>query len=179
MGAKVKTFLNMAFVFGTASAGLFSFGISTAQSSAVTTVQSVDQLQRQHRFHQTKVADCANLPPGFSLDGKNMKYVDGDLTIDGMDSLGHHYSIAKGSGSAGCSIWSANLDGTTGPPDLEIVTPGEDSSGGYDTVLSIILFDHDGRPFPWQVTGKFSTTEELGVDQIVTASASPNASVIV
>jgi hypothetical protein len=40
---------------------------------------------------------------------------------------------------------------------LEIVSPGVDSSGGYDSTLTVILFDQDGQPFPWQATGNFKT----------------------
>ena len=64
----------------------------------------------------------------------------------------------------GCDIYQGDLD-NNGTDDLVIVTYGGDSSGGYDTRLTILLMDRDGMPFPWRTQGYFRA-EKSGIQEI-------------
>ncbi len=142
------------------------------------TMRTVAATLQEHPFKQTGIATCSSISPGLSWNNTDLQYEDGDLTIKGTDQLGHAYSITKGMGIAGCSLWAASLDGI-GSPELEILTPGEDSSGGYDSTLTIIFVDQEGRPFPWQATGKFTAAGDAGIEQIIADPTDHRADVIV
>jgi|GEM_PF-6930396 len=65
---------------------------------------------------------------------------------------------------SGCGIYRGDLD-NDGVEDLVVITFGGDSSGGYDSTLTIFLIDRNGRPTPWRVEGYFRT-ETQGVHEI-------------
>lgn len=142
-------------------------------------VQHIAKIEQRFGLKQTKVASCSDLSLALHWGLNDLQYMsDGDLVISGIDQLGRSYRAVKATNIAGCEIWSADLNGN-GTQDLIILTPGEDSSGGYDAALSIIFFDKNGYPFPWKAIGKF-TADENGVQQIVSAPTSTShAGVIV
>ncbi len=82
---------------------------------------------------------------------------DGSVTLHGKNDAGKpwtsNYAVAPG---AGCELWEANLDANTSA--LFLVSRGMDSSGGWDTTLSILYFDGAGNPFPWQAEGYVEVT---------------------
>lgn len=139
-------------------------------------VQAVLDLQQEHPLAQQAISTCSDLRSTFPWGRSDLKYMNGDLIVSGTDQAGRTYVAAKGTGITGCQIWSADLDGN-GQKDLVILTPGQDSSGGYDTELSVLLFDTDGRPFPWKATGNF-TSNGAGIGQLVQAPSGRGASVI-
>lgn len=149
-----------------------------AQMQAASNIRSVANLQQHSLLKQAKVASCSDLSTVLQWRKSDLKYTDGELSISGTDDRGGTYRVEKGTGISGCEIWSADL-GANGIPDLLILTPGEDSSGGYDSELSILLFGDDGRPFPWKAVGKF-TSGKQGIEQIISnASPGGHAGVIV
>ena len=56
--------------------------------------------------------------------------------------------------SLGCAIYQGDLD-NDGEEDLVILTFGGDSSGGYDTRLTVLMMNKNGMPTPWRVEGYF------------------------
>lgn len=156
--------------------GIATLTVSHAEAASTTAsrrdiaaqVQHVANIEQHFNLKQTKVASCSDLSLALNWGQSDLQYMnDGDLVISGTDQLGRSYRAIKATNIAGCEIWSADLDGN-GIQDLIILTPGEDSSGGYDAELSILFFDKDGYPFPWQATGKFISGES-GVLQIVSS----------
>jgi len=53
-----------------------------------------------------------------------------------------------------------------------------DSSGGWDAQLSLLLFDKQGKPMPWQAISYFDVNEK-GVQEIVRFPGSDRASIVV
>lgn len=153
-------------------------GIEPNRNVAVQ-VQHIANIEQRFGLKQTKVASCSDLSLALSWGPNDIQYMsDGDLVISGIDQLGRSYHAVKAANITGCEIWSADLN-RDGTQDLIILTPGEDSSGGYDAALSIIFFDKNGYPFPWKAIGKF-TADENGVQQIVLApTPTSHAGVIV
>lgn len=150
-------------------------GLSLSAGFGATTeirarIQKVAAIQHQFLLKQTKIASCQDISSTLQWGKNYLTYVDGELSITGTDEQGRTYRAEIDSGAAGCEVWSADLDGN-GESDLMIFTPGEDSSGGYDSELSVLLFDKTGRPFPWKAAGKF-TTGENGIEQIILNSSS-------
>jgi hypothetical protein len=138
-----------------------------------------DQLPRgmpvrnQEIFHTTvkqqKIADCnfqSSAPFSFGS-GTIVADPKGMVTLSGVDRRGKTWTavyegVAPGSG---CELWQAYLE-DSGEVDLIFVERGMDSSGGWDTILSVLLFDEQGLPFPWQAMAKF-TVDDSGVRELV------------
>ncbi len=125
----------------------------------------LDALLKKH-LPQTKVAECQEaerIPVqvrGIRLAGQN-----GDLLIAGTDSGGQAWQAVIGTSVAECQVWLADLDGS-GHEDVVIMNHGTNSSGGYDTDLTLLMLDDQQRPSPWQATGYFDE-DDRGVRQIV------------
>lgn len=164
---------------GTGAAGAQVAGAVTAapQRHASSSFQAVIILQQNRPLTQQAISACSDLRTTVQWGRSDLKYTNGDLIVSGKDQAGQTYAAIKGTSLTGCQIWSADLDGN-GQRDLLILTPGQDSSGGYDTELSVLLFDTDGRPFPWKATGNF-TSNGAGIRQLVQAPSGRGASVIV
>ncbi len=144
---------------------------------AVPAVQAVLALEQSRSLTQRRISTCSDLPTRLQWGRSDLQYTSGDLVVSGTDQAGRTYVATKGTGLPGCQIWSADLDGN-GQRDLLILTPGQDSSGGYDTELSVLLFGTDGRPFPWKATGNF-TSNGAGIREVIRAPSGRGASVIV
>jgi hypothetical protein len=87
------------------------------------------------------------------------------LFIEGRDLTDRSWSATLSVTGLGCEIFQNDLDGN-GLPDLVIYTPGIDDRGSYGTTLTILLFDKQGKPFPWQATGRF-TLVDAGIQEMV------------
>lgn len=80
------------------------------------------------------------------------------LEIRGADSAGAPWSAKLRVNGPSCTVLQGDLD-NNGRPDLVIYAPGISDRGAYGTTLSILLFDKNGEPFPWQATGRFTLVE--------------------
>ena len=117
---------------------------------------------------QQKLADCnfqSAAPVSFGT-GTMVTDPGGEVTLKGVDwrgkSVDSDYYTAP---VTGCELWQANL-GSNGEVDLIFVQHGFDTSGGWDMILSLLLFDDQERPFPWQAMAKF-TIDDSGVRELV------------
>jgi len=77
------------------------------------------------------------------------------LILQGRDLANNTWKANLSITGLGCTIFQADLD-DNGHLDLIIYAPGIGDRGSYDTSLTIILFDAQGKPFPWQATGRFT-----------------------
>lgn len=105
-----------------------------------------------HPVRQTKIADCedATQPVFWEHSTTIRDTPDGDLTISGTDDRGKNWTaLIPGGGVMKCEAWSASLWKHSRDALIFIVYGGS-SSGGYDNVLTILFFDKNGRPVPWQ-----------------------------
>lgn len=90
----------------------------------------------------------------------------GDVFVSGKDHRGNSWKASyEATPGAGCQLWKVDL-GRNGGLDLAFLSFGANSSGGWDTTLSLLLFDGQGRPFPWQATSMFTVTD-LGIKELV------------
>lgn len=62
------------------------------------------------------------------------------------------------------------------PEDLLFLTA--DETGGYASELTILFFDKQGRPHPWQARGAFTSTE-AGIQQIALDPSTQNTQLVV
>jgi hypothetical protein len=126
---------------------------------------------------QTKVADCvdATQPLPWSTSTTLFFTTDG-LRISGEDLEGHSWNtVVPASNVMKCEVWTAELrEGF--PPDLIILNA--DQMGGYQSELTILFFDKEGRPHPWQATGAFTSTSS-GIQQIALDKATGNSQLVV
>ncbi len=91
--------------------------------------------------------------------------VEKDIFISSIPGVKARWSTALDySPGFGCVIYKGDLD-NDGVEDLVVVTFGGDSSGGYNSRLTIFLIDGSGMPNPWRVEGYFRT-ETQGVREI-------------
>jgi hypothetical protein len=153
-----------------------AFAANDAASIANTTVAALFP----SRAVQQKIADC-DFKAGKSetFQGVQMSVTSGgDVTLSGKDHSNRVWSSTyKATPGAGCQLWRVDL-GRDGLLDLAFVEFGANSSGGWDTTLSLLLFDDQGHPFPWQATSKFST-DDLGVRELVKLGDEKRKAVIV
>jgi len=144
-------------------------GLSTV-ANAQARLQDKDvvsaQLRQSHEnvVHLSQIASC---------DQNGMEYHDATLAITtqgttlsfrGTDFTGSVWSAKLRVTGLGCTIFQGDLD-NNGQSDLVIYSPGITDRGAYGTSLTILLFDKGGKPFPWQVTGRFTLVDE-GIQEI-------------
>jgi hypothetical protein len=91
-----------------------------------------------------------------------------ELSLSGRDDLGRQWKASASFTGLGCKIFLAQLD-ANGKRDLILYLPGITSSAPYDTTLCVLLFDRQGRPTPWSVTGRFDLTA-TGIRQVIQSS---------
>ena len=158
---------------------LNSVGMSEAQSA--TEVQAKLREVLRTPVKQQKIADCnfqSSAPVSFGT-GAMVMDPSGRVTLSGVDRQGKTWTATYKdvAPAAGCELWQAYL-GNDGEVDLIFVQNGFDSSGGWDTVLSLLLFDDQGRPFPWQAMAKF-TVNDTGIRELVQFEGEKKSVVIV
>ena len=118
-----------------------------------------------HPLRQAKVANCADTAQALPWRNETtISYSSIGLKLTGMDALGRSWTtVVPASNIMTCEIWSAKLGNQT-RDDLEIINYSSDA-GGYNTELTILFFDSEGRPVPWQARGHFESSEK-GIVQI-------------
>jgi hypothetical protein len=143
-------------------------------------VQVKLQQALQTPIAQQKLADCDFQAPAPVSFGNGTMAADagGTVTLRGVDRRGKTWTaIYQATPGAGCQLWQTYLE-PGGEADLVFLQMGANSSGGWDTVLSVLLFDSQGRPFPWQATGKFTTNKD-GIRELVQLGEEKKLAVIV
>jgi hypothetical protein len=116
---------------------------------------------------QEKLAECDfNNPQTLSVGRAYLKTEEGGaITLSGRSYNGRSWtSTYSASPVAGCELWEANLDANTWA--LFLASYGTNSSGGWDTTLSVLYFDNDGNPFPWEAMGYVEATPH-GIANVV------------
>lgn len=129
---------------------------------------------------QQKLADCnfqSSDPVSIGI-GTMKTDADGTVILSGQDETGKNWTASYQSfPGAGCQLWQARLERSQ-EPALIFVQFGGNTSGGWDTTLSILLFDEQNRPFPWQAKGKFDVSKD-GIDGLVTIGKAGTPAVLV
>jgi hypothetical protein len=108
---------------------------------------------------QKKLAECDfDNPQTLSVGRASLETQEGGaVTLRGKNDNGRPWtSTYEVSPGAGCELWEANVDVNTWA--LFLVLRGMDSSAGWDTTLSVLYFDGQGNPFPWQARGYVEVT---------------------
>ena len=129
---------------------------------------------------QQKLADCnfqSAAPVSIGI-GKMKTDADGTVILSGQDKTGKSWTASyQAFPGAGCQLWQARLERSE-EPALVFVQFGGNTSGGWDTTLSVLLFDAQNRPFPWQAKGKFDVTKD-GIDGLVILGKADTPAVLV
>jgi hypothetical protein len=108
---------------------------------------------------QKKLAECDfENPQTLSVGRASLEtQKDGLVIMRGKNDNGRPWtSTYEAAPGAGCELWKANLDADGWA--LFLVLRGMDSSAGWDTTLSVLCFDGQGNPFPWQALGYVEVT---------------------
>jgi hypothetical protein len=129
-------------------------------------------------LQQHKVTDCVNASPGLTWRGATaLNYSSEGLMFTGINAAGRSWkAIVPASGVLTCEVWSAQLAGQQNEA-LIVINYGH-SADGYDAELTILMFDRQGRPVPWQAIGHFQTSP-AGIAQITSAGPAHNAAIVV
>jgi hypothetical protein len=164
-----------------ASIALMSFGTPVfVRAEKITASNPVITRVLEGQVQQTKIGNCNYRESPIRL-YKQMEIDSdegGDLRISGFSSDGSAWRAnINFDPGADCEVWTAALS-PGNPPSIIIRAGGIDSSGGWDTELSILLFDKQGKPMPWQAISYFDVNEK-GVQEIVRFPGSEKASIVV
>jgi len=160
---------------------LLSYALSAAGQDleSVPTNAGLAKLM-QAEVLQQKLSDC-DFSSSHSRTIAGVKMTtspDGAVVLSGADRLARKWSVSyAATPGAGCQLWAADL-AQNGTKDLVFVGFGGNSTGGWDTTLLLVLFDEQGRPFPWQATSKF-TIGDSGIRELVRLDPDARPTVIV
>jgi hypothetical protein len=125
----------------------------------------VDRVLR-NAFPLRLLSECEPEGQKASLGATSLEIYEDAIHLHGVAQDGSHWKAEIDfTPISGCSIYSGDLDGD-GRPELLIITPHADSSGGYDTELTVLLWDQVGKPVPWQIRGCFRAGTS-GVAEVV------------
>ncbi len=119
-----------------------------------------------HRIHQTLVAE--SLQTGESIDFGRSKISISDknmLEIRGSDCSSKPWYFVSHSDNGCASIWSSDLD-KNGCNDLIIMMYNAGAAGNANCQLVILMFEKNGRPFPWAVDGFFEI-DQRGIKDFI------------
>jgi hypothetical protein len=171
-------------ILGTAICMLALSAITPFVDAQIPAPKQVHSLLAKH-FPQTLIGECEDgeaspLTRGYT----SIQWHNGDISIHGSDLQGKPWvAQIKVSPIAECQVWTSDLANNQ-QHDVLVLSMGIDSSGGWSSQLSLLIFDNQGRPFPWQAIGNFSAdangilevvkSESKGVAEIVVAKQSGN-----
>ena len=129
---------------------------------------------------QQKLADCnfqSSDPVSIGI-GTMKTDADGTVILNGQDKTGKSWTASYQSfPGAGCQLWQARLERSQ-EPALVFVQFGGNTSRGWNTTLTVLLFDEQNRPFPWQAKGKFDVNKD-GIGGLVTIGRAGTPAVLV
>jgi hypothetical protein len=159
---------NIASLFAVSFVLMSSVASAFGQAEKTSLSNSVIARVMERQIDQTKIGDCPYSGKPF-FPYKQMKLSsaqDGDLRISGFSNDGSGWNAGiEFAQVARCELWTAELS-PGNPPSIIILTWGIDSSGDWGTNLSLLLFDEQGKPMPWQAISHFDINEK-GVQEIV------------
>ena len=122
-------------------------------------------------FPLTEISEC-DIPGMIFRSGQAKIQIGKTISIQNIEEATTHWNTSLIFAPAlGCAIYQGDID-QNGTQDLIIVTFGGDSSGGYDTRLSLLLMDSRGVPFPWRTEGYFRATKQ-GIKEIAAGNDGP------
>ncbi len=99
----------------------------------------------------------------------------GIVNVTGQDRQGRAWSVMVPGGSVmECEIWAATLRKGYAP---DLVFFENEWLGRNVGELTILFFNRDGRPYPWQATGEWTETGS-GVEQLALDEATGNAALV-
>ncbi len=131
------------------------------------------------QIKQTKIGECAHainpvlLYQQVEIDSAE----DGEISIAGHSNDGQKWrATIEVAPVAECEVWAAELSPGY-PPSIILLAAGINSSGGWDTKLSLFLFNKEGMPMPWQATSMFDW-DDSGVKEIVRGPGAERASIV-
>jgi len=132
-----------------------------------------------HPWPQTLVGECNIAAKPITLGATQViSLPEGMVLVHGQDREGHTWKFSFDTAPiAECQLWRFNLS-DAGSQALAFISYGTDSSGGADTTLYFLFFDHDDRPIPWIAVGRF-TSNDNGIEQLVTADSPTHPQLIV
>jgi hypothetical protein len=76
------------------------------------------------------------------------------LVLEGRDNAGNPWHLETFIHGFGCSLWIADLD-LNGAEDIILSYPTTGNGLAPPTGLTMLMFDAEGRPVPWDVVGYF------------------------
>ena len=135
---------------------------------------------QENQVRQTKIGDCGySATPVLAHNLLTISsYEDGTILITGNSNGSIAWSARLEIAPVSrCEVWMTDPASEISPT-IFIVTWGINSSGGWDTKLSVLLFDKQGKPMPWQVMSHF-TTNNIGVQEVVRPPGSEVRSILV
>ena len=146
---------------------VFLIPVASAQTASTKTNDSFQQLLAQlaaRTFPLLPIANCDRQGTVYQFADLDITIKGSDLLLAGRDLSDHMWQANTSITGLGCKIFRADLDGNE-KEDLIIYAPGITSRAPYDTNLTILLFDQQGRPTPWIATGRFDLSTN-GIRQI-------------
>lgn len=160
--------------------GMFVLGMGTllAEQAKVVAPKQVQQLLTK-RFPQVNIGECNDSDTNPLVFGNIIiQSRNGNISLHGSDNQGNPWvAQMEISPVSECQVWASDL-GKNQRQDLLILSMGTNSSGGWDSQLSLLLFDENGRPFPWQAIGNFGA-DSNGILQVVRHGTNGAAEIIV
>jgi len=157
--------------------------VSLSMIAAVVDAQvaAPKQVQRlfARRFPQVLVGECEDGGASPLISGNaSIQWHNGDISIHGTDLQGKPWGAQiKVAAIADCQVWTSDLANNQ-RQDLLILSMGIDSTGSWRSQLSLLVFDDQGRPFPWQAMGKFGA-DTNGILQVVKPEVESSAEIVV
>src|ERR1700722_12661409 len=156
MTTNISSLLAASFVLMSSIAAAF------AQEEKTTISNPVIARVLERQIDQTKIGDCPYSGKPFFL-YKQMKLSsaqDGDLRISGFSNDGSGWNASiEFAQVARCEVWTAELP-PGNPPSTIMFAWDTDSTGDWGTNLSLLLFDEQGKPMPWQAISHFDINEK-------------------
>lgn len=129
-----------------------------------------------HRFKQKLLSDQVKSGTKISCANAEVSITDELLSVSGKDQAGKPWSLMSSAQTGVGSVWSADLD-KNGSEDLIIVTYTGACGYAANCQLLFLMFEKDGRPFPWSVEGHFEV-DKAGVKDIVDLNKNGHADLI-
>ena len=136
----------------------------SAQSASRLSPQVISALQQP--APQEKVADCLDTQRDVLWNNNVvLRSTAEGLTVSGRGARSRAWNtIVPISGVMQCEIWSAAL--AKGQAKSLLILVGDEMGGTYGASLTILSFDQENMPIPWQARGSFTSTK-TGIAQIV------------
>ncbi len=127
---------------------------------------------------QEKVADCPDTQRDVIWNNNVVLRSTADgLTLSGRGARSRTWNtVVPVSGVMKCEIWSGVL--TKGQAKSLLILTGDEMGGSYGASLTILSFDRENMPMPWQAHGSFTSTKS-GIEQVARNTGSGDTQILV